>query len=205
VSTFEGILECVSRFPNVRVDVVRGDANSTVTDVTLVSVTFGNWLKYQGDFSNDRVRRFRARCNGLRGEEKRGEERRREEKRRDASIVPPKRGNQRQPFVPPTLDDVRSYCTERNNGVSPTKWMDHYIAKDWKIGRERMVDWRAAVRTWEHGEASVRPAMRVRTGRGRIERAKDAEYEAILKDMREHKEPLPIPTKDGFLKKSEEL
>ena len=38
---------------------------------------------------------------------------------------------------------------ERGKGVDPNHWMDHYIAKGWMIGKNKMQDWRAAVRTWE--------------------------------------------------------
>jgi hypothetical protein len=49
----------------------------------------------------------------------------------------------------PTLEQVRAYCNERNNGVDPQKWLDHYTANGWKVGRNPMKDWKAAVRTWE--------------------------------------------------------
>tara|TARA_R110002020_G_scaffold315845_4_gene530904 strand:- start:478 stop:990 length:513 start_codon:yes stop_codon:yes gene_type:complete len=52
-------------------------------------------------------------------------------------------------FNPPTLEDVASYCLERNNGVDSVKWHDFYSAKDWMIGKNKMKDWKAAVRTWE--------------------------------------------------------
>jgi hypothetical protein len=50
----------------------------------------------------------------------------------------------------PTLEQVRAYCKERNNGVDPQKWFDHYSANGWKVGRNPMKDWEAAVRTWEN-------------------------------------------------------
>lgn len=52
-------------------------------------------------------------------------------------------------FVPPTLEDVKAYCQERNNGVDPNKWYDHYLAVGWKVGKNSMRDWKAAVRKWE--------------------------------------------------------
>jgi hypothetical protein len=53
-------------------------------------------------------------------------------------------------FTPPTLEEVRTYCQERGNRVNPEAWLDSYRSKGWKVGRTPMVDWRAAVRTWEH-------------------------------------------------------
>lgn len=52
-------------------------------------------------------------------------------------------------FVPPTAEEVRSYCLERKNAVDAGRFVDFYAAKGWRIGREPMRDWQAAVRTWE--------------------------------------------------------
>jgi len=57
--------------------------------------------------------------------------------------------NKSRGFTPPTLEEVAAYCQERNNGVDPQKWYDFYAAKGWMIGKNKMKDWKAAVRTWE--------------------------------------------------------
>ena len=49
----------------------------------------------------------------------------------------------------PSLEDVTAYCLERRNQVNLRLWMDHYTANGWKVGRNTMKDWKAAVRTWE--------------------------------------------------------
>lgn len=54
-------------------------------------------------------------------------------------------------FTPPTLEEVISYCKERNNSVDPQKWYDFYESKGWMIGKNKMKNWKAAVRTWERG------------------------------------------------------
>jgi uncharacterized protein YdaU (DUF1376 family) len=51
--------------------------------------------------------------------------------------------------IPPSIEDVTAYCKERNKGVDPQAWYDHYQAKGWMIGKSKMVNWQAAVRTWE--------------------------------------------------------
>ena len=53
-------------------------------------------------------------------------------------------------FVKPTLEEVVAYCEERNKGVNPNQWYDHYTSNGWKVGKTPMKDWKAAVRTWEH-------------------------------------------------------
>jgi len=52
-------------------------------------------------------------------------------------------------FTPPTVEEVSAYCQERNNSVDPQRWHDFYSAKDWMIGKNKIKDWKAAVRTWE--------------------------------------------------------
>ena len=54
-------------------------------------------------------------------------------------------------FTPPTLDEIRQYCDERNNGIDPQSFKDFYEARGWCLTKGvKMKDWRAAVRTWEH-------------------------------------------------------
>ena len=58
-------------------------------------------------------------------------------------------------FAPPSLEEVKAYCDERNNGVDPQAFIDFYTSKGWKIGKETMKDWQAAVRTWERRETQT--------------------------------------------------
>lgn len=60
-------------------------------------------------------------------------------------------------FVKPTLDEVKAYCLERNNGVDAEKWYNHYSANGWKVGKNPMKDWKAAVRTWERSDDGGKP------------------------------------------------
>lgn len=52
-------------------------------------------------------------------------------------------------FVPPTLEEVRAYVAERHSPVDPQRFIDFYASKGWMVGKNRMKDWKAAVRTWE--------------------------------------------------------
>jgi hypothetical protein len=60
--------------------------------------------------------------------------------------------SKRTKWTPPTFTEVEAYCKERNRGVSPGKWYAHYTANGWKVGRNPMKDWKAAVRTWEEDD-----------------------------------------------------
>lgn len=55
-------------------------------------------------------------------------------------------------FVPPTLEQVAAYCEERGNTVNPEAFVSFYESKGWMVGKNRMKDWKAAVRTWEQKE-----------------------------------------------------
>ena len=55
-------------------------------------------------------------------------------------------------FKPPTLEQVREYCQERGNSVDPEAWIDFYTSKGWMVGKNKMKDWKAAVRTWEKSD-----------------------------------------------------
>lgn len=76
--------------------------------------------------------------------------RRKEEKNNPPNVltnIAPQRGAKS--FVKPTVEEVRSYCEERNNNVDPDAFIDFYESKDWMIGKNKMKNWKAAVRTWE--------------------------------------------------------
>lgn len=52
-------------------------------------------------------------------------------------------------FTPPSVEEVKQYCKDRNNSVDPESFVDFYSSKGWMIGKNKMKDWKAAVRTWE--------------------------------------------------------
>ena len=52
-------------------------------------------------------------------------------------------------FIKPSVEEVSAYCRERGNAVDPEEFFDFYESKGWRIGKEQMRDWKAAVRTWE--------------------------------------------------------
>lgn len=52
-------------------------------------------------------------------------------------------------FEPPDVEMVRAYCQERENQVDPQAFVDFYESKGWMVGKNKMKNWKAAVRTWE--------------------------------------------------------
>ena len=57
-------------------------------------------------------------------------------------------------FKAPTVEEVQAYCTERRNTVDAKRFVDYYTANGWKVGKNPMKDWKAAVRNWERNEYS---------------------------------------------------
>ncbi len=72
------------------------------------------------------------------------------EKNKEKSLVdkvrppPPKKS-----FSIPSLEEITEYCQERNNAILPEKFFDYYQSNGWKVGKNPMKDWKAAIRTWE--------------------------------------------------------
>jgi hypothetical protein len=61
--------------------------------------------------------------------------------------------NKKVRFKKPTLDDVKNYCILRQNNIDAEAFIDFYESKNWKIGSNKMKDWKACVRTWERRES----------------------------------------------------
>lgn len=60
-------------------------------------------------------------------------------------------------FTPPTLEEITQYCQERKNGINPQQFFDFYTSKGWLVGKVKMKDWRASVRTWERNSFQSGP------------------------------------------------
>lgn len=59
------------------------------------------------------------------------------------------RGEKTKRFIPPSVEEVEQYCIERSNNIDAQSFIDFYESKGWMIGKNKMKDWKAAVRTWE--------------------------------------------------------
>ena len=58
----------------------------------------------------------------------------------------------RKRFEKPTLSEIEQYCIERKNNVNAEYFFDYYESNGWKVGKNSMKDWKAAVRNWERSE-----------------------------------------------------
>lgn len=78
----------------------------------------------------------------------------------DAPNAYPRKRNS---FRPPSLEEVMGYCNSRQSAVNPAGFFDYYTSNGWRVGKNPMKDWKAAVRTWERGE--VKKTKTAMTGR----------------------------------------
>ena len=69
--------------------------------------------------------------------------------------------NKKERFKKPNIEDVKNYCILRNNNIDAEAFMDFYESKDWKIGKNKMKDWKAAIRTWERRETKKTPMSKL--------------------------------------------
>lgn len=65
--------------------------------------------------------------------------------------------NEKNIFVIPKIEEIKKYCNERNNKINPLQFYDYYQSKGWMIGKNKMKDWQAAVRTWEQKNKANSP------------------------------------------------
>lgn len=89
VPDFDGLMHTISRFPHVTMrrddSAVSRETNASVS----CAMSFDNWLKYQGDFSTNRVRRFRATRAQMKRSKRRGEKEERKKRNLPLTESPP--------------------------------------------------------------------------------------------------------------------
>lgn len=61
----------------------------------------------------------------------------------------------------PTVEEIASYCKERNNRIDPKHFYDYYDARGWMLGNTKMKDFRAVVRDWERREPKEMHSLNV--------------------------------------------
>ena len=105
------------------------------SDTQTTHLTVCNYESYQGERNADETQMKRKR-NADETQMNTIEERKKEKKERSI-------------FIEPTYNEILEYCIERKNGVDVNKFLNFYSAKGWMVGKNKMIDWKACVRTWE--------------------------------------------------------
>lgn len=104
------------------------------------------WLKIQRRIDEDQDKweesKQRRSVAGKRGANKRWNN-------TQAPEEPEEEPKPRRKFQKPTTEEISAYCEERHNGIDAQRFYDYYEANGWKVGKNPMKNWKAAVRNWE--------------------------------------------------------
>ena len=57
-------------------------------------------------------------------------------------------GGKRKRFTPPTIEEIEAYGNETKYKINAEKFIAHYSSNGWMVGKNKMKDWKAAVRNW---------------------------------------------------------
>lgn len=117
--------------------------------------------QFKSDTSTPRVRKYRKNkdngkgnvsetlrnrsSNGPRTDQNRSDQNREGARARKARSSPPR-------FVKPTIPEIREYCEQIGSPIDPSRFWNHYETVGWKVGKNPMKDWKAAVRSWTSRE-----------------------------------------------------
>jgi hypothetical protein len=134
LQSYETLIEVLKRMPGYDIEEKQ---NPIVTSVTILTVTAKNWLKYQGDNSLSRVRKFRANVTL----KKRREEKREEEK------------ENKKRFIPPTPAEIAEFVKLEKLKIDPQRFFNHYEANGWRVGKNPMKNWKATARNWKQEDS----------------------------------------------------
>lgn len=96
---------------------------------------------------------------------------------------------ERKKFFKPTIEEIAEYCEERNNGINANTFYDFYESKDWYVGKNRMKDWKACVRTWEQRlpkKESVPDWFNKELKNEPVSEEDEREMEKLLKELQEN-------------------
>ena len=58
-------------------------------------------------------------------------------------------------FKKPSFEDVQAYCNDSGYRIDVDRFINYYESNGWMVGRNKMKDWKAAVRNWASKEKPV--------------------------------------------------
>lgn len=98
------------------------------------------------------------------------------DKKKDTNVSKEKR------FAPPTPENVREYCREKGLSVDADRFVDFYESKNWYVGKNKMKDWKAAVRNWARSQRQESTAKGTEKPRNRFAnfQQRDYDYDALI-------------------------
>ena len=77
------------------------------------------------------------------------------------------------------MSDVSDYCTLNGYGIDPESFVDFYASKGWMVGKNKMKDWKASVRTWVRSQRQESTAKGSKNQFHNFEQ-RDTDYDALM-------------------------
>ena len=62
-------------------------------------------------------------------------------------------------FKKPSVSEIEFYSKQKEYKIDAEAFYDFYESKNWMVGKNKMKDWKAAVRTWQRRETSKPKTM----------------------------------------------
>ncbi len=92
---------------------------------------------------------MRPQCDGNAIKERKGKERKEDKDTTPLNDSNPPKNK------PENLESVKAFCSEVSSSVDPQKFYDYYESNGWKVGKNKMKDWKAAFRNWGRSDFNV--------------------------------------------------
>lgn len=87
--------------------------------------------------------------------------------------------NNKKTFTPPSVSDVSDYCALNGYGIDPESFVDFYASKGWMVGKNKMKDWKASVRTWVRSQRQESTAKGSKNQFHNFDQ-RDTDYDALM-------------------------
>lgn len=72
----------------------------------------------------------------------------------DNDLLKKENKEKRQLFIPPTIEEAQAYISEKGYKVDAERFVDFYTSKGWMVGKNKMKDWKSAIRNWSRQDVS---------------------------------------------------
>ncbi len=107
------------------------------------------------------------------------------EKEKDIKEIPTNVGTKKSSaFRAPTVEEVRQYCEERNNGIDPEYFVNYYENRGWYLSKGvKMRDWKRAVITWEKNGFSAKQKPKNAALRYEQKPISKTDFDALVVDL----------------------
>lgn len=100
-------------------------------------------------------------------------------KKKDTSVSKEKASR----FIPPTLEDIKTYCEEKGYKLDYDRFIDYYTSNGWMVGKNKMKDWRACVRNWARKDSSGCAEYPTKVSKFRNFQERSYDMEKLTRDL----------------------